>query len=89
MMKIDVRKAHVRVVMRNKQEGSVLQGSVQATCLGFETHLDVESDEPPDRVAALVRQAENGCYTMQALINPVPFERRVTLNGSALLPATD
>jgi hypothetical protein len=84
MMKIEVRKARVRVVMRNKQEGSVLQGTVQAACLGFETHLDVESDEPRERVAALVRQAENGCYTMQAVLHPVPIERTVTLNGAPL-----
>ena len=84
MMKIEVRKARARVVMRNKQEGSVLAGSVHAACLGFETHLEVESDEPAERVGALVRQAENGCYTMQALLNPVPFERTVTLNGAPL-----
>jgi hypothetical protein len=84
MMKIEIAKARVRVVMRNKQEGSVLQGTVQAACLGFESHLEVESDEPPERVAALVRQAENGCYTMQALVNPVPFERTVTLNDAPL-----
>jgi len=84
MMQIEIKKAHVRVVMRNKQEGSVLQGTVQAACLGFESHLEVESDEPPERVAALVRQAENGCYTLQALVNPVPFERTVTLNGAPL-----
>lgn len=60
---------------------------MQAACLGFESHLDVESDEPPERVAALVRQAENGCFTMQALVNPVPFERTVTLNGAPLADA--
>ncbi len=88
MMKIEIHKARVRVVMRNKQEGSVLGGTVQATCLGFESYLDVESDEPPERVAALVRQAESGCYTMQALSNPVPFERMITLNGAPLAPET-
>ena len=83
MMKISVKKAHVHVGMRNKQEGSVLQGTVQATCLGIETRLDLESDEPPERVAALLRNAEHGCYTMQALLAPVEFTRSVTLNGAA------
>jgi hypothetical protein len=89
MMKVEIRKARVRVVMRNKQEGSVLEGTVHAACLGFETHLEVESDEAPDRVSALVRQAENGCYTMQALLNPVPFERTVTVNGAPLPDAAE
>jgi hypothetical protein len=83
MMKISVKKAHVHVGMRNKQEGSVLQGSVQATCLGIETRLDLESDEPPERIAALLRNAEHGCYTMQALLAPVEFTSSVTLNGTA------
>ena len=84
MMKIAVRKARVHVGMRNKQEGSVLQGSVKAACLGIETRLDLESEEPPERIAALVRNAENGCFTMQALLAPVELTRSVTLNGAPL-----
>ena len=84
MMKIAVKKAKVRVTMRNKTEGSVLQGSVLASCLGFTTHLDIESDEPPERIQQLVEMAERGCFTMQALTRPVDFEREVTLNGTPL-----
>jgi len=87
MMKVSVNKARVHVTMRNKQEGSVLQGTVRASCLGIETRVDIESDEPPERVAAVVRNAENGCFTMQALMEPVRFTRNVTLNG-APLPAS-
>ena len=81
MMKIEVSKARVHVTMRNKTEGSVLQGVVQSTCLGFETQLQIESDEPPERIQMLVRNAENGCFTMQALLAPVTFMRSTTLNG--------
>ena len=84
MMKISVKKARVHVAMRNKQEGSVLQGSVKAGCLGVETHLDLESDEPPERVAALVRIAESGCFTMQALLEPVQVAATTMLNGEPL-----
>ena len=82
MMKIDVKKARCHVKMRNKSEGSVLQGTVQATCLGFETRLELESDEPADRIRQLLRNAEHGCFTMQALLAPVSFSRSVTLNGT-------
>jgi organic hydroperoxide reductase OsmC/OhrA len=84
MMKIRVDKARVHVVMRNKTEGSVLQGAVQSTCLGFETQLQVESDEPAERIQRLVRTAENGCFTLQALLAPVPVQRSTTLNGVLL-----
>ena len=87
MMKVSVSKARVHVSMRNRQEGSVLQGTVKTSCLGIETRLELESDEPPERIATLVRNAENGCFTMQALLTPVPFTRAVTLNGS-LLPSS-
>lgn len=84
MMKVDVKKARCHVSMRNKSEGSVLQGTVQANCLGFETRLEIESDEPPDRIQQLLRNAEHGCFTMRALVAPVPFSRSVTLNGAPL-----
>lgn len=84
MMKVSVSKARVHVSMRNRQEGSVLQGTVKTSCLGIETRLELESDEPPERIATMVRNAENGCFTMQALLTPVPFTRAVTLNGSPL-----
>jgi len=47
MMKISVNKARVHVAMRNKTEGSVLKGTVKAGCLGIETRVELESDEPP------------------------------------------
>jgi len=84
MMKIEVKKARCHVAMRNKSEGSVLQGTVQAACLGFETKLELESGEPPERIRQLLHNAEHGCFTMQALLAPVSFERSATLNGAAL-----
>ena len=84
MLKVSVDKARVHVTMRNKTEGSVLQGTVQASCLGFETRLEIESREPPERVQQLVVMAERGCYTMQALLAPVSFTHTTTLNGQPL-----
>ena len=84
MMKIDVDKARVFVRMRNKSEGSVLQGTVQATCLGFETRLELESAESPERIRALLRNAEQGCFTLQALVRPVEVTQSALLNGVPL-----
>ena len=87
MMKVSVNKARVHVTMRNKQEGSVLQGTVKASCLGIDTRVELESNEPAERVAALVRNAERGCFTMQALLEPVRFTTAFSLNGLPLQPA--
>jgi hypothetical protein len=86
MMKTKIGKARVSITAKFKSEGSVLAETVQAQGLGFETKLELESDEPGERVAAVVRNAENGCYVMQTILNPTPVERTFALNGSAFDP---
>jgi hypothetical protein len=86
MMKIKIDKAKVFVRARFKSEGSVLRETVQAEGLGFETRCELESKEPAERVAAVVRNAENGCYVMQTILKPTPVERNFTLNGVAFDP---
>ncbi len=86
MMKTKISKARVFVKARFKSEGSVLAETVKAMGVGFETRLELESEEPAERVAAVVRNAENGCYVMQTILHPVPIERTFTLNGSSFDP---
>jgi hypothetical protein len=86
MMKTHISKAKVSVKARFKSEGSVLRETVQAVGLGFETSCELESDEPADKVAAVVRNAENGCYVMQTILQPTPVERQFTLNGAPFDP---
>lgn len=87
MMKISVKKARVHVAIRNKQEGSVLKGTVKVSCLGVDARVELESDEPAEKISALVRNAENGCFTMQALLEAVQVTSAFTLNGSPLTSA--
>ena len=82
MMKTKIDKARVFVKPKFKSEGSVLRETVKADGLGFETRLEIESDEPAERIAAVVRNAENGCFVLQSILNPVPVERKFTLNGT-------
>jgi hypothetical protein len=86
MMKTKINKARVFVKAKFKSEGSVLAETVKAKGLGFETRLEIESDEPAGRVAAVIRNAENGCYVLQSLLHPVPVERKSALNGNAFDP---
>jgi hypothetical protein len=86
MMKTHISRAKVFVKARFKSEGSVLRETVQAVGLGFETLCDLESKDAPEKVAAVVRNAENGCYVMQTILKPTPVERQFTLNGVAFDP---
>ena len=85
-MKTKIKKARVFVTARFKSEGSVLAETVKARSQGFETRLELESDEPAERVAAVVRNAENGCYVMQTILHPVSVERKCMLNGREFDP---
>jgi hypothetical protein len=52
--------------------------------LGAETTLEIDSPDTPARVARVVRNAERGCFVMQALQQPVPVTGRTVLNGVPL-----
>jgi organic hydroperoxide reductase OsmC/OhrA len=84
MMKIAIDKARVYVTAHFKVEGSVLAQTVRASLDAVNTRLEVESKDSAERVAGVIRNAENGCFVMQALLTPVPVSSSATLNGSGL-----
>ena len=84
MMKIKLRDEKVTVRSGFRTDGSVLKGTVQASTVDFEVEFEVESDDPPDRVAACIRAAEKGCFVMQAIVNPTEVTSTVRLNGREL-----
>ena len=49
----------------------------------LETVLELNSDSDPKLVAAVLRNASNGCHAEQAFRNPVPIEEEVLVNGTA------
>ncbi len=51
---------------------------------GVETHLEIESEEDPSKIAKLARVSEAGCYVIQSLRNPTPVSLQVSLNGQEL-----
>ena len=80
-MKIKVDSARVDVSARFSRSGSLLNHSVFAGCVGVDVHLQVDSPEDAERVSGLLRNAESGCYVMQALANPTPVTATFELNG--------
>ena len=84
MMKTNIEGARVKVVAYFRPEGSVLAETIQGRCDRIEPRLEVSSIDSPERVAALVRNAERGCYLMQLTRNPTTIVSEVVLNGEIL-----
>lgn len=81
MMKVPLEKVRMKVAMRFFLEGSVLRQTVQGGSLGVVTTLEVQSGAPAERLAAVIRNAENGCFALQSLLRGVQVESQVRLNG--------
>jgi hypothetical protein len=81
MLKVNVTRMTMHVRTRFRVTGSVLNDTVQGEMLGAETTLELESPDSVDRVARVVRNAERGCFVMQALLRPVPVTSRALVNG--------
>ena len=64
--------------------GSARDRTLEGGALGLETHIEIESDEPPERIRDLVQMGEQTCFTLGALKERVPVRTRVTLNGRGL-----
>ncbi|MBM3218004.1 MAG: hypothetical protein FJZ38_04860 [Candidatus Rokubacteria bacterium] len=84
MLKVDVTRMTMHVTARFRVEGSVLKDTIQGEMLGAETTLELESQAEPERVARVIRNAERGCFVMQALLRPVAVTTRSLLNGRPL-----
>ena len=86
MLKATVTAMRMRVRARYRVTGSVLNDSVMASMVGAETTLEIDSrDATPAQVAKVVRNAERGCFVMQALLKPVPVTGQTVLNGQPLV----
>ncbi len=84
MLKVTVTGMRMRVRARYRVTGSVLHDNVMAEMVGAETTLEIDSPDAPVQVAKVVRNAERGCFVMQALLKPVPITGYTVLNGQAL-----
>ena len=84
MMKITVKKASCKVRFRKLLGGSVLKGTVFCRWDGVDTHLSIESDAPPEKLAHLLRNAKNGCFAEGLITQSVPLNSSIEVNGKPL-----
>lgn len=76
--------AQVKVTAHFQREGSLLRGTLQGRCTGFDIELRLDADEDEDRIARLIRAAHNSCFTEDALERPVQVNRTHLVNGRPL-----
>lgn len=81
MLKVEFTRATCRVSAHWTSEGSVFAGTISSTCHAVETVVELDSSDPPERIAALIRNAEGGCYAQAALQQPVPVTGTALVNG--------
>jgi organic hydroperoxide reductase OsmC/OhrA len=76
----------IKITARYSRAGSVIAGNAHTRCDSIKTELSLDSDEPPERVAQLIKMAEATCFTLAALRNPVPVALEATVNGQPFDP---
>ena len=81
MTKTRIQHAKVRVLFDWFLKGSVIKGTVDSGCNEVQTHLEVKSDDDPDKVRHVVRSAKKGCFAEQMVVRPVPLVSTIKING--------
>ena len=84
MLKVEFTSAKCTVKAHWTSQGSVFAGTISSTCHGIETHVEIESEDDVSYIAALLRNAEGGCYAQSAIQQPVPVTGTATLNGQLI-----
>ena len=83
MMKMKVSGASCKVVLRKHLGGSVLKGTVFNRWEGVSTFLKVDSDEPADKLAHMLKNAKAGCFAEGLITQQVPLHSHIEVNGKA------
>jgi len=60
--------------------------AARGMCLGLRTVVDLDSDEPAERLTDLVAQAKGLCLAEAALANPIPIQTAVSVGGQLIDP---
>jgi hypothetical protein len=64
--------------------GSAKKGTARSDVREFRTHLRIDSPEPDDEIAEIVRLAKATCHAEVMIQTAVPLRSRYTINGREL-----
>lgn len=82
--KLLLRDERVKVTAYFQEQGSVLKGTSTGRCERFDVMLSINSDEPEDEIAELIRLSHKMCFTESALTENVELRCQNHLNGRQL-----
>jgi uncharacterized OsmC-like protein len=82
--KMTLDEARVKVLAHFREQGSVLRGTAEGFCEGFEVEMDFESRESQEEIAELIRMARRMCFTEAALVGKVGVTHSYRLNGQTM-----
>jgi hypothetical protein len=83
---IEPKNVSIKITARYSREGSVMAGNAHTMCDSIETELSLDSKEPAERIAHLIKMAEATCFTLAALRNQTPTALESTVNGQPFDP---
>ncbi len=64
--------------------GSILAGTAEHRLDAIETSLEITADAEPEKIAAIVDQAERMCFVLDALQRSHSVSQTASLNGQPL-----
>ena len=82
--KLSYRKARISQRTRFIRGGSVLAGDIYGEPGGIDTNIEVDSDQPAERVANVVKLAEQSCFAIQSMMQTTAVTATATVRGEAL-----
>jgi len=62
-------------------DGSLLADTISSGVTEFRTFLEIESPEPDDVIARIIRAAKRGCFAEQLVTTAVPLVSTYAVNG--------
>lgn len=80
-LNIAIREARMAIRGFWRVEGSVYKQTRVSTMERVETEIEVDSDADPELIAAVLRNAGNGCHAEVAIKNPTPVVETLRVNG--------
>lgn len=81
MRKLKISDVRMTTTVHYRNEGSVLQGTVQGFIDKVESIIEVDSDESDETIEKLIQDAERGCYVQYALTHPIEVQNKLIHNG--------
>ncbi len=67
------------VLWDNRRKFNVVE--MDQAALGLIFKIDMDTDEPAEKMVELLKHAENGCYASDVVRNPTPIRAHLTING--------